>query len=66
MRRTRLPDPKARPTQHDEEVGAEEEAAGEGGENVAHCYLDQPGVLGVDGDVDLEREGGREREWGGV
>jgi len=47
-------------------VGAEEEATGEGGEDVAHCYLDQPGVLGVDGDVDLEREGGRERERGGI
>ena len=62
MRCTSLPYPKARPTKHDEEVGAEEEAAGEGGKDVAHCYFHQSGVLGVDGDVDLEREGGRELE----
>lgn len=56
MRRTCLPNPEAGPSQHDQEVGAEEEAAGEGGEDVAHCHLDQTGVLGVDGDVDLGRK----------
>lgn len=62
MCRTCLPDPKTRPTQHDEKMGAEEEAAGEGGEDVAHGHFHQPGVLRVDGNVDLERGGRREGE----
>jgi hypothetical protein len=48
VRRARLPDAQGDPAQVHEEVRAQKEAAGDGGEDVAEDNLRQLGVLGVD------------------